>query len=266
MFPLAVQLYSLRAQAEKDFAGVLRQVAAMGYAGVEPAGFWNLRPTVFRNMVQDLGMQIVGTHSPWCRPSSLGEAMEVADLLGVTRLACGYGPADFATLSDIQRTADEVSGMVAVLSRNGYTLYQHNHYWEFQRLDGRLKYEIFAELCPRIQFELDCFWSANYGMEDAVAMLRLFADRCVLLHMKDGRLFTPAQARATGDNLYAEKACLLPLGSGDLSIAALLASASASASVQSVIVELDYCDVEMTEAIQRSYDFLLGTGLCRGRV
>lgn len=264
MLPIAVQLYSLRAQAEKDFAGVLRQVAAMGYAGVEPAGFWNLRPTVFRNMAQDLGLQIVGTHAPWCRPSSLGEAMEVADLLGVTRLACGYGPADFATLADIQRTADEVNGMLEVLGRNGYTLYQHNHYWEFQRLDGRLKYEIFVDLCPGLQLELDCFWSANFGLEDAVAMLRRFADRCLLLHMKDGRLPTPEQARAAGDRLYAEKANLVPLGSGDLPIRALLAAAPAS--VQAVIVELDYCEMEMSAAIRQSFDFLLGTGLCRGRV
>ena len=41
--PLSVQLYSLRARAEKDFVAVHKDVAAMGYKGVEPAGFWNIR-------------------------------------------------------------------------------------------------------------------------------------------------------------------------------------------------------------------------------
>ena len=41
---LAVQLYSLREEAQKDFVGVLKKVADIGYQAVEPAGFWNLRP------------------------------------------------------------------------------------------------------------------------------------------------------------------------------------------------------------------------------
>jgi len=46
--PLAVQLYSLREKAEKDFVGVLKKVAEIGYKAVEPAGFWNLRPSEFK--------------------------------------------------------------------------------------------------------------------------------------------------------------------------------------------------------------------------
>ena len=46
-----MQLYSLRARAEKDFAAVLKDVAAMGYKGVEPAGFWNIRPSQLKKIV-----------------------------------------------------------------------------------------------------------------------------------------------------------------------------------------------------------------------
>lgn len=42
--PLSVQLYSLRDYAKDDFVAVLKKVAEIGYKGVEPAGFWNLRP------------------------------------------------------------------------------------------------------------------------------------------------------------------------------------------------------------------------------
>ena len=37
--PIALQLYTLRAATARDFAGTLRQVADIGYAGVEAAGF-----------------------------------------------------------------------------------------------------------------------------------------------------------------------------------------------------------------------------------
>ena len=41
---LAVQLYSLRQMAEKDFNAVLQTVADIGFKAVEPAGFWGMSP------------------------------------------------------------------------------------------------------------------------------------------------------------------------------------------------------------------------------
>ena len=38
-FPVAIQLYSLRDETEKDFMGVLEKVAEIGYKGVEFAGY-----------------------------------------------------------------------------------------------------------------------------------------------------------------------------------------------------------------------------------
>ncbi len=37
--PLAVQLSSLRKEAQKDFVRVLRKVAKIGYQAIEPDGF-----------------------------------------------------------------------------------------------------------------------------------------------------------------------------------------------------------------------------------
>ena len=56
--PLSVQLYSLRERAEKDFYAVLKDVADMGYVGVEPAGFWNYTPAELKKVLDDLGLKI----------------------------------------------------------------------------------------------------------------------------------------------------------------------------------------------------------------
>ena len=42
--PVALQLYTLREELEKDFTGTLEKVAALGYQGVEFAGFGPLSP------------------------------------------------------------------------------------------------------------------------------------------------------------------------------------------------------------------------------
>ena len=260
--PLSVQLYSLRERAEKDFLSVLKDVAAMGFKGVEPAGFWNIRPSQLKKIVEDLGMKIYSSHSPWCRGNNIGECMDLADMLGLKTIVCGFGPNDFKDMDSIKATAEAVSKMQAELERNGFTLFQHNHYWEFERLDGRLKYEIFAELCPKVKFQIDCFWSTNKGMEDPVAILKQFADRTILLHMKDGICKQNAANGGMVNGLLDMKIDLLPLGTGTLPIKDLIGAMPET--VEAVIVELDYCNIDMTEAIAKSYRYMTENGLAAG--
>ena len=260
--PLSVQLYSLRARAQKDFVAVLKDVAAMGYKGVEPAGFWNIRPSEFKKIVEDLGMKVYSAHSPWCRGGNVGECMDLADMLGLKTIVCGYGPDDFKDLDTIKKTADLTNRMQEEFERNGYTLFQHNHYWEFERLDGRLKYEIYAELCPKVKFQLDCFWSTNKGKEDPVAILKKFADRTILLHMKDGVCKQETANGGMVNGLLDMKVDLLPLGTGTLPIKELIGAMPDQ--VETVIVELDYCNIDMTEAIAKSYKFMTENGLAAG--
>ena len=55
---------------------------------------------------------------------------------------------------------------------------------------------------------------------------------------------------------------LLPLGSGDLPIPELVANIPDR--VKHIIVELDYCNVEMLEALKRSYEYMTSNGLAVG--
>ncbi len=62
--PVAVQLYSLREEAKKDFAAVLKRVAAMGYQGVEYAGLHGMSAPEVGRLVQDLGLKSTSAHAP----------------------------------------------------------------------------------------------------------------------------------------------------------------------------------------------------------
>lgn len=263
MKPIGIQLYSLREYAAKDFVAVLKKVADIGYKYVEPAGFWDLRPTELKKMVTDLGMDMVSSHSPWARgKANSGECMEIASILGLNKIVCGYGPDDFKDLDAIKKTADITNEMCEIFTRNGFTLFQHNHYWEFERIDGRLKYDIYRELCPNVKYEMDCFWSTNKGQEDPVAMLKEFAKDTILLHMKDGQCRQQAGGGGMVNGLLDMKIDLMPLGTGTLPIADLMAAAPEQ--VEAVIVELDYCTEEMQSAVEKSYRFMTENGLAVG--
>ena len=250
MKPISVQLYSLRAASEKDFAGVIKSVGKIGYAGVEPAGLYGLKPRELRAIVEGEGMRISSTHGPWAKPENLTEVIETASELGIDLVASGYGIEDFRDLDSIRRTADKTNLMVDILSREGLTLFLHNHWWEFEKLDGRIKYEIFAELAPKVSFEIDTYWAANFGANDSATEVSKFKSRAPLLHIKDGPLVKDAP--------------MVALGTGKMDIPSVIA-ASDPAVLRWLIVELDACATDMLEAVGKSYAYLTSQGLAKGR-
>ena len=113
-----------------------------------------------------------------------------------------------------------------------------------------------------MKFQIDCFWSTNKGTEDSVAILKKYADRTILLHMKDGVCKQNAANGGMVNGLLDMKIDLLPLGTGTLPIKDLIAVMPEQ--VETVIVELDYCNIDMTEAIAQSYRYMVGNGLAAG--
>jgi sugar phosphate isomerase/epimerase len=250
MKPISLQLYTLRDRSEKDFPGVIKAVGDMGYCGVEPAGFYGLSPAELRRIVEDNGMVVSSSHGPWASPENLPEVIDTAAALGVELVSSGFGPEDFATKDAIKRTAERVNGMAATLAEAGLTLFLHNHYWEFEMLDGRLKYDLFAELAPTVSFEIDTYWAANFGANDPVAIVKKFAPRAPLLHIKDGPL--------TKDQP------MLAVGKGKMPTRKVIEAADAAV-LRWLVVELDACATDMLQAVRDSYDWLTREGLARGR-
>ena len=260
---LGVQLYSLREDSEKDFPGVLKFVAETGYKAVEPAGLYGLSPKEFKKICDDLGLRIASSHGLGL--GSVADVPRVVDMLGDLGLKIAIvsfrAPA-FADMDAIKRTADLANELQTALARQGITFAQHNHFFEFERLDGELKYDIYARLCPNVKFQLDTFWAGNFGAEDPAAMVRRFAPRTVSLHLKDGT-FEPDRAKWRMVNGKVDRNLKLrPLGTGVMDLPAVVAAAPES--VDTLIVELDYCVIDMREALKQSYAYLtenrLGVG------
>lgn len=265
--PISVQLFSLRQYSEtrEDFIKVLKRVADIGFKGVEPAGFHDIPPAEFKKIIDDLGLQIFSSHSPWASdPNGVPELIDTLGVLGLKNCVCGFGPNEFKDLDAIKATADRVNTLVEKFSAAGITLFQHNHYWEFERIDGKLKYEIYRELCPGVKYEIDCFWSTNKGTENPVEMLKTFAKDTVLIHMKDGVCRQPSNVNGMKDGLLDMKIDLMPLGTGDLPIPELVANFPEQ--VSTVVVELDYVaeGLDMWESIEKSYQYMTSNGLAVG--
>lgn len=260
---LGVQLYSLREMAKNDFPSVLELVADIGYKAVEPAGLWGIAPLEFKKMLDDLGLEMTTSHTPWVRADNISEAVDMAGELGLERVVCGFGPDDFKDIDAIKRTAELVNTMQEKLEAVGLELFQHNHDFEFQQLEGRIKYDIYAELAPKVKFQLDAFWSSNFGANDPAEMVGHFADRIVSLHIKDGTFECDEKKFRMVDGFLDRQLQLTPLGTGMMDIPSIVAATPER--VDTLIVELDYCNIDMAEAIRRSYEYMTGAGLAVGK-
>ena len=250
MTPISVQLYSLREASEQDFDAVLEELAAIGYAGVEPFNLFGKTPRDFRSQVEALGMKVSSSHTPWANRSPMNEVVEALGELGLTRAIGGFMPDDFKDLDAVRRTAETCQGLIDELAPQGIELAIHNHWWEFELMDGRPAMHHLAEMVPDLRYELDTYWAANFGDCNPAAELARIADKAPLLHIKDGPL--------------EKKAPMVAVGSGKVDISAVIEAADPN-TVEWLVVELDACATDMMTAIRESYEYLTGNNLAEGR-
>lgn len=250
MKPISVQLYSLRDASKVDFGAVLERLSAIGYAGVEPFHPFGMTARQLRERIDGLGMQISSSHWPWANRAPINEVVDMIQELGLSRAAGGYGPEDFKDRDAIERTADVTNGIVEALAPHGIELFLHNHWWEYELLDGAPKYHLLQQLCPKVKFEIDTYWACNFGAVNVANEIARVKDRVPLLHIKDGPL-TKAQPHVA-------------VGAGKMDIAGIVAAADPNV-LEWLIVELDACATDMMTAVEGSFRFLTAQGLGRGR-
>lgn len=251
MIPLSVQLYSLREASAADFDAVLSEIAAIGFKGVEPFNLFGKRPVEFRRQVEDLGMRISSSHYPWGTSTELSELIDTLSELGLSRAVGGFGPDDFKDKAAIEATAEKTAGLVTALADAGIELALHNHWWEFELVDGEPGYHYFQKLVPDVSFEIDTYWAANFGQCDPAAEVARVRLRTPLLHIKDGPL--------TRDGAH------VAVGSGEMNVPEVIAAADTDV-LEWLIVELDRCDTDMMTAVRDSYRFLTDNALAHGNV
>lgn len=247
--PIALQLYTLRDSLPNDFEGVMRKVAAIGYAGVETAGFAGTTPQAAAKLFDSLGLQVSSMHSELPLGDKKNQVLDTAGIVKCQRLVCPYFPPEqFTTQAQIIEICDKLNAADQVARENGLTLYYHNHWWEFrQQVDGRPAYKIMLDqLAPTVQFEIDTYW-VKTGGTDPAAILRELGQRASLLHIKDG---------STDEN-----DAMVAVGDGVMDWSSVMGASSA----HWLIVELDRCDTDMLEAVSKSYTYLVGKGYAHGK-
>ena len=185
---IALELYTVRDETQRDFAGTLRSVARMGYKGVEFAGYGNLTSQEMSALLSETGMQAVSTHLGL---QSLQDAQLEASIrycrdIGCPFIVLPWLPHEQRTRESLQELAPQLNAIGQRCQEQGIGFAYHNHDFEFARVDGSylLDYLLQATDPSLVKVELDVYWVAYAGV-DPVAYLHALGDRVAFIHLKD---------------------------------------------------------------------------------
>lgn len=248
MLPVALQMFSIRDDAEKDFAGSLQKVKAMGYEGVELAGIFNHTPREARTILADIGLVPVSVHGDYAEMMDdpegvLGSYREI----GSPYVVISYMEEQyrFGTVKE-QEVIAGIRMLAETAGKFGIKMLYHNHDFEFIKIGGEYALDILLKTIPAslLEAELDTCWIASAGL-DAPAYLRKYSGRLPLVHLKDfategGVPLGPhgLSSLQSGEKEKSKGFEFRPLGKGQQNIPALLEAASGTGT-KWLVVEQD---------------------------
>jgi sugar phosphate isomerase/epimerase len=172
--PVALQLYTVREEAARDFVGTLDQVAGIGYRGVELAGYGPLTAEALRAKLDALGMTVAGSHIALARmEAELPAVIRECQTLGCPTLVCPFLPPERRTDAAYRDVAASLNRIGAAAHAEGLGLCYHNHAFEFETMiDGLTAFDwLAAHTDPAlVQLELDAFWVQKAGQHPTVLL------------------------------------------------------------------------------------------------
>jgi sugar phosphate isomerase/epimerase len=266
--PAGLQLYSVRTLLPKDFAGTLKQVAAIGYREVEAAGFFNHSPEEAQQAMSAAGLSCVSAHYSLADlQNKTDTVLQYAKALGIKYLICPSpsvaDPSKFAsypggawgyfhhgsTLEDWKWNAEQFNQVGKRLKSEGIRFGYHNHTPEFHDVGGGvLGYDVLLkETDPEyVTFELDCGWVQAAG-QDPLAYLTKYPKRISMLHVKDQKALEPGQDPS--------KRVSTMLGKGTFDYKPIFAAAK-KASIKHYFVEQEEFEGDPLQELAVDYNYL----------
>lgn len=195
-FGVGLQLYTIRDAMDADVPGSLKKVSDLGYKYLELASysdgkFYGLSPSEFRKMAEDLGMEVLSSHT---NVEAAGITLDNAGFMADAHAELGVSYCVQPWIEEADRHIESYKRMIGdwnevgrIMKNVGIQFGYHNHNFEFASLEGVVPYydiflpEMDADL---ITMELDLFWATKAG-QDPVELFNKYPGRFQLLHLKD---------------------------------------------------------------------------------
>ncbi|HWJ73639.1 MAG TPA: sugar phosphate isomerase/epimerase [Kaistia sp.] len=274
---IGLQLYSVRNALTADPWGTLEEIAKIGFTRLEAANHkartdpgvgFGVEAAELRRRLDDLGLTMIGCHINPLDLAILPRALDYQAELGNDQFGCDIEFFPPGNLDFVLRRCDTFNQVGQLAGERGMRFYYHNHFQEFQRIDGDYVYShIIRNTDPDLVFfELDTYWMYRAG-QDPVDWMSQLSDRIVLLHQKDfpddapqplnlyDGIFSPTEKiDMQAFDQRKNRACFTEIGTGILPIQQIIDAAAGLPSLRYLVLEQDHTQLPELESIRVSLE------------
>ena len=248
--PVAVQLYSVRDDMEKDFYGTIRKMKEFGYDGVEFAGLFGQNPEEIKAFCEEIGIVPISAHVPYYDMLENPEAV----LADYKTIGCKYVVVPYLTeecrpgTDGFAATVEGVRKIGEAAKALGLQLLYHNHDFEFVKIGEEYALDVLYSSVSEdlLKTEIDTCWVNVAGVNPS-EYIEKYSGRSPVVHLKDfkrsgeklGKLYDLIGIDDEGETQEEEDSfSFMPVGYGVQDIPAILAACE-EAGAEWVIVEQD---------------------------
>jgi len=181
---LSAQLWSVQDYTSKDFFKTLEEIAAMGYTGVEFAGYKGILAKDMDKKLKELNLTALSAHVGIdSLKENLNAELEYLNTLGAKYIVCPY--AEITTIESALKHAELFNKMGEESEKAGLIFAYHNHAHEFKMDNGQYPLDVlFNNVDLRyVKQQPDVFWVAYAGL-DVNKYMKKNISRCPVVHLK----------------------------------------------------------------------------------
>lgn len=187
--PIALGLWSVREEAQKDLAGVLKAVAEMGYEGVELAhSDYGIAGSQWRQLLDQNNLKVCGMHTtvPKLQVDNLQRMIDFQKAIGNRNLILAALPKQsMSSLQGLKEAANLLNDLAGKLQPHGMRIGYHCHAGDFHPVESQIPWEVLGNNTrPEVIMQIDV-GNCLEGGGDYLGMLQKFASRSATVHLKE---------------------------------------------------------------------------------
>ncbi|MCM8785943.1 MAG: sugar phosphate isomerase/epimerase [Candidatus Omnitrophica bacterium] len=245
---IAIQLYSVRHDCEKDLYKVLKEIAKIGYEGVEFAGYYNRSAEELKKMLNDLNLKVAGTHIriDTLLGDELKKTIEFNKIIGNKYLIVPILPEEMRNSREKWiETAKLFNKISELVRKEGMFVGYHNHAIEFQKIDNEYPWDIFFKnTVPEVIMQLDTGNAMKGGVktEELIDIIKRYPKKALTVHLKE---FSSKNDKAI-------------LGEGDINWKEFIRVCKEIGNTEWYIIEQESYTYTPIECIKKCYENLKG--------
>ncbi|MBP3959282.1 sugar phosphate isomerase/epimerase [Gemmata sp. G18] len=187
--PVALQLWTIRDAFAADADRALAAVKGAGFSAVELAPLPPaLAPARLAESLARHDLAVVSIHGDLPTPETIGPLAQLARACRCPKVIWHGWPRDprFDSRARVGDLIAACNAAGALARDHGLEFGMHNHWWEFEPLEGERPIRLLHEgLHPDVFWQLDVYWAQTAGTDPADALAQL-APRVRSIHWKDG--------------------------------------------------------------------------------